>query len=189
MTYVENKKTGKKVSQSYLVEKNGSFRIGFSFPVDPGEYYWVIAAGTSFRTNSPADLLLIDRREFTPQEKSSVTPLSRITLRPETLQDDLILSLSPGVWGSLQVKTGSGILDVFGQALLLDGTSLPQGKAQYTFTGYTLATPSSLDRSPEAAYTGSGEVTLERTHDTLGADRVRIVRQARATLFRFRLSA
>lgn len=63
------------------------------------------------------------------------------------------------------------------------------GKARYTFTGYTLSSPSSLDRSPAPTTSLSGTVLLARKHDSLGAERVKILRQPRNIVFRFRIPA
>jgi hypothetical protein len=63
MTYLESKKTGKKISRPYPVT-NGIFNIALTIPDDVGEYYLVIAAGTSFRTESPLPIMVVDPIEM-----------------------------------------------------------------------------------------------------------------------------
>lgn len=73
MIYLEHKKTGLKKSQSYAVSNGGIFSIVLSFPQESGEYYFVIAAGTSFRTESPSSLLLVNRDDIAPMDQGTGT--------------------------------------------------------------------------------------------------------------------
>ena len=59
MSYIENRKTGKKISQSYRTLENGSFDIVLRLPSEAGEYYIVIAGGMSFETTTPSRILLV----------------------------------------------------------------------------------------------------------------------------------
>lgn len=54
-----------------------------------------------------------------------------------------------------------------GNTLSFDGISFTPGKAQVYLDGYTLSTPSSLDRSQYIPKLYSGSVILERIHENI----------------------
>lgn len=186
MTYIENKITGKKISKAHLVDARGRFDIIFDFPSEIGEYYFVIAAGTSFSTEIPLSILLVDEAIFSRQVPS-MNPIShrRFVLVPKIIEDFSILSLPNNTWGKLQIegeKTYS-----FGQVLALDTQIRRPQSITYTFTGFSLSTPSSLDRSPVANIVSTGTVYLDREYDTHGEEKVRTFKQSKNITLRFRI--
>jgi Cysteine-rich secretory protein family len=82
---------------------------------------------------------------------------------------------------------GTSTSRVYGKVLAFDTATLSRGLVNYSFSGYSLSTPSSLDRSPGLRYVSRGTALLDRTHETIGVDRVRLTPQSRKTLFRFQV--
>jgi len=186
MTYLEHKKTGKKYSRSYPTSTSGRFDIVLHLPSDPGEYFFVIAEGTSFRTETPASILLVERTVF-DVSLSWITPTIQKAppIKNETVWTSQVLTFGKNTWGIVSLPEKN--ISSHGQVIHFTDTQLQPQLAAYVFTGYKLSTPSSLDRSPASVFVGSGKVLIDRQYDSLGADRLRVARQASRFTFRFRI--
>ncbi len=186
MTYLEHKTSGKKYSKSYPVGSNGSFSLVLPIPEEVWEYYFVVAGGTSFRTETPTSILVIDPVDV-PVSPLSGTTLSRLSLKQTTITDTPVIALGEWLYGELSLVQGKKKYTTAWQVLWFSGILFNRGQASYTFTGYTLSTTSSLDRSPTPKYRTSWSVLLDREFDSTWAEKVRVTKQTRSMTFRFRL--
>lgn len=186
LIYLENKKTKKEYS--YLVKSDASwyFQYVLTFPNSAGVYYFIIASGNSFSTEIPIEIKLVD-----PSELSyPVIPVATWSLmRPRVSYVSWLpaIQLGESAWGQLTIQQWSKTYESHGNVLNFDGNKLIIGNAKAKISGYTLSSPSSLDRSRVMTDIYSGNVTLDRTRETIGAENVSIRKQRNLTLFRFRI--
>lgn len=93
MIYLENKKTKKEYSHLVKSDASGFFQLPITLPDMAGVYYYIIASGNSFSTNSPIEIKLIDPNDLQyptlPKYTGSVThPKLNSTLSTPLIQLD-----------------------------------------------------------------------------------------------------
>ena len=99
MIYLKNKTTGTRQSQSFPLSANSTFQFVLDFPGEAGEYYFVVAAGTSFRTETPTSILLVNRTSLAPAESSTGSvETKRMTLTPKNIGGTQALRLPRNTW-------------------------------------------------------------------------------------------
>ena len=184
--YLENKDTGYSESQVLKTEKNGTFDGFISFPREYWEYHFVIASGNRFETTQPRKLYLLPREGISYPINPEHTK-ANIRFSVKNQKDDFYVSLPLNTFGEFSLQFDEKSVSSFGQSPKISLDSSFLGKASYTFTGYTLSTPSSLDRAPAAPLIQTWSVILDRVYATSGAEKVRIQKQRTNLIFRFRL--
>jgi hypothetical protein len=176
---------GKSTSLLAPVDPDKSFRGFIKFPDIVGDIVFVVASGNSFDTDQYATLSLISPASLSypilPTERLRYTP--RIT----SLMDKTpLLSLPKWVVGELQVTQWVKKYTTRGNLLLFEDLPFRIGEARVEISGYRISTPSSLDRSARYGMIFSGSVFLDRSHDSIGRDKVSI--QQRWNIANFRIT-
>ncbi len=186
LIYLENKKTKKEYS--YLVKTDASwyFQSVLTLPDIVGVYYCIIASGNSFSTETPVEIKLVDPSELT-YPIIPVATGSLVRPRVSYISWVPVIQLGESVWGQLTIQQWSKSYESHGNIPNFDGNKLAIGSAKVKISGYTLSTPSSLDRSQLLTDIYSGNVTLDRTREAIWAENVTIRSQRNLTLFRFRI--
>jgi uncharacterized protein YkwD len=165
------------------VEKDGRFKTYVLLPEKEGEYIFVIARGKSFATESYVTLNLIDPDRLIyptlPQEKYKIIP--RVLYRNGVSS----ITLPANVFGELTLKSATHIFQAQGTSIILRNTWLEAGPAQAFLQGYTLSTSSPLDRRTQVRSFFSGSVILDRKHESIRADAVKVMMQNNIANIRF----
>jgi len=149
------------------------------------EYYFVISSGESFSTTDPSSIYLFNPDEFNYPHFDTG---SNFWINPVLHFSWDIPYLAPleNFWWTIQFSQNRKIFSTHGQIFLPDIGGLKTGNAQVTMSGYSLATPSSLDRNPANITIWSGSIILDRTHEVSGKEKVSLRNLKNAIVFKFR---
>ena len=187
MTYLENKSTWKKYSYSYPINSDHSFDILLSVPDEAGEYYFVIAAGTSFRTQKPLSIFVADSFVYPILSGSSIAQWD-IKLSQSRLGDTPNIDLPEKTWWTLSLIQWKNTFSTQGQVLDIKNSLFSPGTANYIFTGYTLSTSSSLDRNPAPAFSQSGTFVIDKIRSSIEYGKATLRKSGKTIQFSFRIS-
>jgi uncharacterized protein YkwD len=187
LIYLEEKSTKKKVvTELAKTDKNGNFSFLLQFPKNGGEYYLIVAGGNSFETTEPTRIKLVQRDSFMYPDIPTVLR----TFHPIVSGgENPVITLPDNLWASMRIIRDGKTFLTEGSALSFQGISFTPGKAQVSIDGYVLSTPSSLDRSQYISKLYSGSVILDRTHESIGREKVLIRTVRQNSTFRFRLKS
>ena len=184
MVYLQSEKEKQDYSLLVRVEKNGKFKFPFPLPKLSGKYYFVIASGNSFETTTPESIVLLDRENLTYPEILSWS----IAFKPSiTYTSTPYIPLPSDTWGSMTITQWKKKLKTSGTTLIVPSTWIDLGEADVTIDGYSLSSPSSLDRSRQYDTLWSGKVLIDRTHEVIGKDKVNIRTKNGSFIVQFRV--
>lgn len=186
--YIENKNTWVSKNSIVRTRSDGTFSLPFVFPSDAGEYYFILSSGNSFETTNPPRVYVVDssvlKYPYLPHNNTNTN--IRININSET--DTPFVSLPSSVYGEMEVQFDGRVKKFIWKDIVFDLPSYFLGQGSFVFTGYTLSTPSSLDRSPIPVYGSSESVFLDRIHEYIWKEKVVIQKWKKSINFRFRLS-
>ena len=104
-------------------------------------------------TYSTRDIFLSDRSLEYPHillsSHKNRSVKKKIKLTPKIRSSQGSIVLPSNTWGTLRIQNQGKTINLSGKILSFGNTGIQEGPALFTFTGYALATPSSLDRSRE----------------------------------------
>lgn len=80
MVYLMAESDKTEYSTLQKLDTSGKFSFPFTFPKNPGKYYFVIASGNSFETNTPESLVLLDPALFSYPEIATGSLSLRLNL-------------------------------------------------------------------------------------------------------------
>lgn len=163
------------------VQNDKKFRISLRLPSHAWLYTMIISEGQGYKTDKYATISLVDKNtlvypnlkseKYTWNPKITLTSMSEawsaIFQRPS-------LMLPKNISGVLSLSQWSQKFRAEGNAFILENTSLSLWKAYIHIGWYELSTPSSLDRSRSVTTLYSGSVILDRTHEIISPEGVKI---------------
>jgi Cysteine-rich secretory protein family/Lytic transglycolase len=181
--YIGTPSWDREITRLARADSRGSVRFVIPTPDISGDYYFVISSGNSFSVEDPATLVLIDQSSLIYPE----IPRSSLSYRPQIAWGiDPYLSLPTGTWWSLDLVQWSRRYRISGSVLSLAQTGLTPDSAKVSIEGYTLSSPSPLDRSRSLGTIYSGSVILDYIRDEIGRDRFTLKKAKNAVSIKFK---
>ncbi|MBP6981407.1 hypothetical protein KBB25_01380 [Candidatus Gracilibacteria bacterium] len=184
LLYMKNKNTGETFDSLIRVDSVGKFMIRFALPKNPGNYIFILAGGQSFQTDRFTEVTLLDRNLF--QYPTNIPTLSGSSWNPkiESRNKLTTIGLPQKTWAEITLTQEKKVYKTSGTALILNPDKFLPGTANVQIHGYTLSTPSSLDRSLKIPSFFSGSVFLDYISESIGSEKITLLNTGKNTLIR-----
>lgn len=187
LLYMKNKNTGETFDSLIRVDSVGKFMIRFALPKNPGNYIFILAWGQSFQTDRFTEVTLLDRNLF--QYPMNIPTLSGSSWNPkiESRNKLTTIGLPQKTWAEITLTQEKKVYKTSGTALILNPDKFLPGTANVQIHGYTLSTPSSLDRSLKIPSFFSGSVFLDYVSESIGSEKITLLNTWKNTLIRWKI--
>lgn len=127
MIYLQGEIDKKEYSFLVKVDPSGKFVFPFTFPGTPGKYYFVLSSGNSFETNTPEEIVLLDKSTLAYPEVGTGSLILRPAITDNTINP--YIALPERVWGILTLTQWGKKYKTSGTTLVPSNLSLKLGPA------------------------------------------------------------
>lgn len=160
--YLQNISTKEETTELVRTDMYGNFQIPVSLPRGNWKYYIIIASGNSFTSSTPETLFLVPRNNNTIQ-----TPVTQSISPVIVYGEHPYLSIGSERWASMKIEQSGKIYEKTGKILMFSNVPFQIGNARITISGNWLSSDSSLDQRLASAFSWSGNVVIDRTHERI----------------------